>query len=79
MARFRVFFDQYGTIVSVVETKADRSAPPAGLLPMDGVASLDARLNTEETVLQVHAAYRVDLSTKQPKLVRVESPKQKSK
>ncbi len=70
MARVHVFYDSYGTIVSVVEIKSDRSAPPAGLMPMEGVGSLDTRLGDDETVLNVHASYRVDLSAKQPKLVR---------
>ncbi len=69
MARAHVYYDRYGAIVSVVEISSDRSAPPAGVMAMDGIGSLETRLD-DETILHVHASYRVELSGKQPKLVR---------
>jgi hypothetical protein len=79
MAQVRVFYDQFGKIVTVVEMKSDSKTPPAGLLPMDGIASLDARLKTDETVLTVHTGYRVDSSAKQPKLVSIPKRQKESK
>ena len=79
MAQVRIFYDQFGKIVSVIEMKSDSKSPPAGVLPMDSVASLDARVDSDETVLTVHTRYRVDLSAKQAKLVPIPKRQKESK
>jgi hypothetical protein len=73
----RIYYDRHGAIVSVVEVKTDRSAPAAELFSAGDFASLEKRLDTDESLLQVHIGYRVDLSAKQPQLVKIDKKKRK--
>lgn len=79
--RATIYYDRHGAIVSVVEIKTDRAAPSGGLFSAGDFASLDTRLETDESLLEVHAGYRVDLAAKQPRLVKIEkkSPQKRAK
>jgi hypothetical protein len=71
----RIYYDRHGTIVTVVEVKTDRSAPSAELFSAGDFASLEKRFATDEPLLEIHTGYRVDLSAKQPRLVKIEKKK----
>jgi hypothetical protein len=70
--KVQIFCNNYGRIVSIVEIKEDREAPPTGILPMPDLRKYEMELNDEQANLpfiDLHTGYKLDLRREKPRLV----------
>jgi hypothetical protein len=74
--KVQVHYDRFGTVTSVVSLAIEDGAPPAGVFEMPGCRSFEVELDDSkhgpQDLLEVHTRYRLDLSDREPRLVRIE-------
>lgn len=80
--KVHVYCNIYGRIVSILEVKEEKEAPPTGLLPMPDLKEYDIELTDEQSrlpLISLHTGYKLDLRREKPRLVPLVSKGSKSK
>lgn len=78
--KVRVYYNRSGRIVSIVELKDKRKAPPAGIFPIPDCNDREIALTASQakmSLIALHTGYRVDLTQKQPRLIPLTPGKDK--
>jgi hypothetical protein len=79
--KIHIYCNNYGRIVSIVEIKEDKEAPPAGVLSIPDFKEYEIELTDEQAsmpLIALHAGYRMDLTQLEPRLVPLFSKRDKS-
>jgi hypothetical protein len=79
--KVHVYCNNNGRIVSILEVKEDKEAPPTGLLPMPDLKEFDIELTDEQSrlpLISLHTGYKLDLRREKPRLVPLVSKRRKS-
>lgn len=76
--RVRVYHDEEGRIVSMVEIKEDKEAPIAHIAPIPETQVSEIELTREMAempLLDVHTKFKLDLREEKPRLLKMEVKK----